>query len=56
MRTTLDIDEDVLEAAEELAERQNKTPVRSFASLSAEACFAPTLTLIKNLSAGSIAS
>jgi hypothetical protein len=25
MRTTLDIDEDVLEAAEELAERQNKT-------------------------------
>jgi hypothetical protein len=26
MRTTLDIDEDVLEAAEELAERQNKTP------------------------------
>ena len=26
MRTPLDIDEDVLEAAEELAERQNKTP------------------------------
>jgi hypothetical protein len=26
MRTTPDIDEDVLEAAEELAERQNKTP------------------------------
>ena len=26
MRATLDIDEDVLEAAEELAERQNKTP------------------------------
>ena len=26
MRTTLDIDEDILEAAEELAERQNKTP------------------------------
>ena len=26
MRTTLDIDEDVLEAAEELAERQDKTP------------------------------
>jgi len=26
MCTTLDIDEDVLEAAEELAERQDKTP------------------------------
>ncbi len=56
MRTTLDIDDDILQAAEELAERQNKTAGQVSPSLSAEACFAPTLTLIKNLSVGSIAS
>jgi hypothetical protein len=56
MRATLDIDEDVLEAAEELAERQNKTPARLFPSLSVGACFAPTFTPMKNLSPGSIAS
>jgi hypothetical protein len=33
MRATLDIDEDVLEAAEELAERQNKTPAQVISEL-----------------------
>jgi hypothetical protein len=33
VRTTLEIDEDVLEAAEELAERQNKTPGQAISEL-----------------------
>ena len=57
MRATLDIDEDVLEAAEELAERQEtRYLARSFPSLFAGAYFALTCTPMKNLSPGSIAS
>ena len=57
MRATLDIDEDVLEAAKELAERQNKTPGQVISELVRRGVLCTNIHRDEeNLSPGSIAS